>query len=204
MQIDIQNPKKPPYKKILGDSILWKVNIFAIILYTFLLFYTYQSFTLTLITTLLFASVAPLSAYYKIKQYNATYQWQKVKATIIKKGIIQYHCTDSYANLDIKDIEAHIPYYSIDIKYKYTFDDVVYTSTKYALDAPCNWVYTLKNAQKIVIGLRKEIDVYVNPQKPTEAVVKQGVSQKYKPSYLIAITFNNIPIYLIFYAVYWG
>jgi len=204
MQIDINNPKKPFMPIHEGSSDLWYYHATSIILYMVLLSVSYSNFVLTLVMTLLTAMVMPLLVYIQIKRFKDTYQWQKHKATVIKKGVVRYHCNATTGYLSWSDMQNPQPYYGIDIKYRYTLNETEYISTQYTLEPYCNWHYSFEKAQKIATGIPHEIDVYVNPQDPTQAVVKQGVSKQYHPSYLMAILLYNAPIYMIFYVIHWG
>ena len=134
----------------------------------------------------------------EINRIKATYQWTKSKGTVNKKAIVEFWslCTNLYTP------------YRAKILYSYTYEGTLYQSDTFALDVfnvkGCNHLYPSMDELKNDVDKRirnNKITIYINPNNPSESVIKRGLSQYEEPSYIM-LFFSYLIVVLIIAALF--
>ena len=134
----------------------------------------------------------------EMNRIKETYQWVKSKATVNKKAIVEFSALCTKIGVA----------YRAKILYSYTYEGVLYQSDSFARDVfnvkGCNHLFSgideLKESVDKLIRNNK-ITIYINPQNPSESVIKRGIAETEEPSYVLLIITYLFPL-LIFSALF--
>lgn len=135
----------------------------------------------------------------EINRIKETYQWVKSKATVNKKAIVEFSALCTKIGVA----------YRAKILYSYTYEGILYQSDSFARDVfnvkGCNHLFSSIDALKEDVDKlirNNKITIYINPQNPSESVIKRGISQYEEPSYVLLMVCYLFPV--IIFSVIFG